>query len=327
MRILNREEVRGALPMREAIPIVKDAFAQLSAGQANVPLRTAIRPAWHDGVALIMPGYLSGSDALAVKVVSVFPGNRAMRRPTIHALLLLLNAATGEVLATMEGGGLTALRTGAASGVATDLLAREDAEIAAIFGAGAQARTQLLAVCAVRAIRRAWIYAPNPERVQDFIAELKPQLGATELLAAHSPAQAVRDADVICAATTSHSPVFDGTQLKPGVHINAVGAFTPEMQEVDFVTLQRAARIVVDARESALAEAGELLMALAQGAIHHTDIHAEIGEIAAGLKQGRAHPDEITYFKTVGNAALDVAVAQAVYQKALQYKLGIEVSL
>lgn len=132
MRILNREEVRQALPMREAIPIVKDAFAQLSAGQANVPLRTAIRPARHDGVALIMPGYLSGSDALAVKVVSVFPGNRAMRQPTIHALLLLLNAATGEVLAAMEGGGLTALRTGAASGVATDLLAREDAKIAAI---------------------------------------------------------------------------------------------------------------------------------------------------------------------------------------------------
>ncbi len=327
MRILNREEVRRALPMREAIPIVKDAFAQLSAGQANVPLRTAIRPAQHDGVALIMPGYLSGTDALAVKVVSVFPGNRAMHLPTIHALVLLLDAATGEVLAAMEGGSLTALRTGAASGVATDLLAREDARIAAIFGAGAQARTQLLAVCAVRAIRRAWIYAPNPERVQHFIAELKPQLGATELLAAHSPAQAVRDADIICAATTSHSPVFEGELLKPGVHINAVGAFTPEMQEVDFATLRRAARIVVDARDSALAEAGELLMALAQGVIHPADIYGELGEIAAGLKNGRTRADEITYFKTVGNAALDVAVAQAIYQKAWRDKLGIEISL
>lgn len=327
MRILNREEVRRALPMREAIPIVKDAFAQLSAGQANVPLRTAIRPAQHDGVALIMPGYLSGTDALAVKVVSVFPGNRARHLPTIHALVLLLNAATGDVLAAMEGGSLTALRTGAASGVATDLLAREDARIAAIFGAGAQARTQLQAVCTVRAIRRVWVYATNPERVRHFITEMQPQIGATELLAAHSPAQAVQDADVICTATTSHSPVFEGELLKPGVHINAVGAFTPEMQEVDFATLQRAARIVVDARESALSEAGELLMALAQGVIHSTDIYGELGEIAAGLKHGRARADEITYFKTVGNAALDVAVAQAIYQKSLQDKLGIEVPL
>jgi alanine dehydrogenase len=327
MLILNREEARSALPMREAIPIVREAFVQLSTGQADAPLRAAIRPARHEGVTLVMPGYLNGTDALAVKVVSVFPDNQALRLPTIHALILLLNAATGAPLAVMEGAGLTALRTGAASGVATELLARNDAEVAAIFGAGAQARTQLLAVCAVRPLRRAWVYSPNPEHTHSFIAEMQPQVGATELLAANSPGQAAREADIICAATTSSTPVFEGTHLKAGAHINAVGSFTPEMQEVDCVTLQRAAKIVIDARESALAEAGDLLVALAQGAIQGDDIYAEIGEIAAGLKPGRASAEEITYFKTVGNAALDVAVAQAIYTKSMQNGMGIEVHL
>jgi ornithine cyclodeaminase/alanine dehydrogenase-like protein (mu-crystallin family) len=327
MLILNREETLRALPMREAIPIVREAFIQLSTGQVDAPLRAAIRPARHEGVTLVMPGYLRGNDALAVKVVSVFPGNQALRLPTIHALVLLLNAATGEMVAVMEGAGLTALRTGAASGVATELLAREDARVAAIFGAGEQARAQLLAVCSVRALDRVWIYSPNLQRTQAFIAEMQPQVGGVELLAADSSGQAARESDIICAATTSPTPVFEGAHLKAGAHINAVGSFTPEMQEVDGVTLQRAAKIVIDARESALAEAGDLLIALAQCMIQATDIYGEIGEIAAGLKPGRSSADEITYFKTVGNAALDVAVAQAVYRKSLQDKLGIEVLL
>lgn len=327
MLIVNREEAQRALPMREAIPIVREAFVQLSTGQAEAPLRAAIRPARHEGVTLLMPGYLGGTDALAVKVVSVFPGNRALRLPTIHALVLLLNAATGAPLAVMEGAGLTALRTGAASGVATELLAREDAQVAAIFGAGAQARTQLLAICAIRTLNRVWVYTPNPQHTQNFIAEMQPQVGSTRLAPADSPGQATKEADIICAATTSPTPVFEGAHLKVGAHINAVGSFTPEMQEVDIVTLQRAGKIVIDSRESALAEAGDLLIALAQGAIQDADIYAEIGEIAAGLKPGRATAEEITYFKTVGNAALDVAVAQAVYRKALQNKMGIEVLL
>jgi ornithine cyclodeaminase len=327
MRILNREEVRRALPMREAIQIVKDAFIQLSTGRADAPLRTAIRPAKHDGVTLFMPGYLSGTDALAVKIVSVRPRNRSLNLPTIHALVLLFDAAAGEALAAMEGGSLTALRTGAASGVATELLAREDARVAAIFGAGEQARTQLPAVCAVRQLIRAWIYAPHPERVKIFIDEMQPQTSGTELLPAQSPAQAVEEADIICAATTSSSPVFNGASVKPGAHINAVGSFTPQMQEVDCLSLQRAARLVVDSREGALAEAGDLLIALEQGAIQMNDIYAEIGEIAAGTKPGRQSSDEITYFKSVGNAALDVAAAHAIYRKSLSDNLGVEILL
>ena len=312
--------------MREAVKVLKHAFAELSTGRANVPPRLVLPQNKHDGVTLVMPGYLLDSEALAVKVVSVHHRNRERNLPLIHALVLLLDPATGQPLAALEGSSLTALRAGAASGVATDLLAREDAQVAAIFGAGAQARTQLLAVAAVRAIKRCWIYARHSASVQRFIAEMQPQL-SVELLAAASPSQAVREAQIICAATTSSTTVFDGADLRPGTHINAVGSYQPSMQEIDCLTLQRATKIVIDEYAGALSEAGDLLMALAQGAIQPSDIYGEIGEIAAGLKPGRETDDEITYFKSVGNAVQDAAVAQAIYQQAVQAGLGTELDL
>ena len=220
------------------------------------------------------------------------------------------------------------MRTGAGSGAATDLLARQDAEVAAIIGAGAQARAQTLAVAAVRPIKRFWIYARRREQIEEMIAEIRPQLGPSiELREADSPSQAVREALVICAATTSSTPVFDGADLRPGAHVNGVGSYRPGMQEIDCVTLQRASKIVVDSREGALTEAGDLMVAIERGEIQLSDIYAEIGEIAAGLKAGREDDDEITYFKSVGNAAQDAAVAQAIYQRALREDLGVEVNL
>jgi ornithine cyclodeaminase len=228
----------------------------------------------------------------------------------------------------MEGGYLTALRTGAGSGAATALLARSAAEVAAIFGAGAQARAQILAVAAARPIRRFWIYARRRENVEALIADMQPRLGpSVELLAAESPSQAMREALVICAATTSSTPVFNGADLQCGAHVNGVGSYKPEMQEIDCATLKRASKIVVDSREAALAEAGDLIVAIARGEIKLDDIHGEIGEIAAGLKAGRENDDEITYFKSVGNAAQDAAVAQAIYHRALKDNLGVEIDL
>ncbi|MFN0120290.1 MAG: ornithine cyclodeaminase family protein [Blastocatellia bacterium] len=327
MRLLTRSDIQRAISMRDTIEILKRAFADLSTGRANVPPRIALPQDKHDGVTLFMPAYLLDAEALAVKVVAVHNRNRERHLPLIHALVVLLDPTTGEPLAALEGGYLTALRTGAASGVATDLLARQDAEVAAIFGAGVQARTQLLAVAAVRAIKRCWIYARHPEHVQNFLAEMQPQLPAVELLAARSPAQAVREAHVICTATTSATPVFDGAELQPGTHINAVGSFTPSVQEVDGTTLRRAAKIVIDEYAGALSEAGDLLMAMAQGVIEQSDIYGEIGEIAAGLKPGREGDEEITYFKSVGNAVQDAAVAQAIYQCAVRENLGVEFDL
>lgn len=327
MRLLSRSDVQQAITMHETIEMVRRAFTELSTGKAISPVRAAVPLEQHDGVTLFMPAYLTEAEALAVKIVSVHNRNSERELPRIHALVVLIDPQSGQPLAAMEGGYLTALRTGAASGVATDLLAHPDAEICAVFGAGRQARTQILAVAAVRPISRFLIYARNRESIEDLIAEMQPQMVSSKLLAAASPAEAVRKADVICAATTSQTPVFDGRDLKPGVHINGAGSFTHEMQEVDFVTLQRASKIIVDQREAALAEAGELIIAIEQGEIQPSDIYAEIGEIAAGLKAGREREDEITFFKSVGNAVQDAAVAQTIYQKALKENLGVEIDL
>jgi len=328
MRLLTRSDIQQSISMREAVEVVKRAFGELSTGRADIPLRTVLSLPKHDGVTLFMPGYLSDSESLAVKVVSVHNRNPDRNLPLINAIVIVIDPATGQAVAAIEGGYLTALRTGAGSGAATDLLARRDAEVAAIIGAGAQARAQTLAVAAVRPIKRFWIYARRRARVEEMIAEMRPKLGPSiELLEAHSPSQAVREALVICAATTSSTPVFNGADLCPGAHVNGVGSYKPAMREVDCATLRRASKIVVDSRESALTEAGDLMIAIERGEIQPSDIYAEIGEIAAGLKAGREDDDEITYFKSVGNAAQDAAVAQAIYQRALQGDIGVEIDL
>ncbi len=326
--MLSAEDVRRAVPMAEAIEIVKDAFAQLSTGKATVPLRTQLPVEKHGGVTLFMPAYLSESGALGAKVVSVFPRNLDRGLPTIFAIVIVVDSETGCPVALMDGTYLTALRTGAASGAATDFLARRDARVAAIFGAGAQARTQLLAVCTVRRIERVWVYDVVRERAEAYAAEMR-GLGPipTDIRVASSPAEAVREADIICTATTSSTPVFNGEDLRPGTHINAIGSFTPQMQEVDETTIRRASKIVVDSRSACLAEAGDLIIPMSRGIISEKDIYAEIGEITAGLKPGRERDDEITYFKSVGNAVQDVSVARRVLEKAREMGLGKEVEI
>ncbi len=327
LRVLSKQDVQQAVPMREAIEIVKGAFAQLSTGKAVVPVRTQLPVEKHEGVALFMPAYLSESDDLGVKIASVFPHNLKMGIPTVFALMVVVEATTGRPMAVMDGTYLTALRTGAASGAATDLLARKDAKVAAIFGAGAQGRTQLLAVCAVRDIERVWVYDVNPQAAERYVQEMAGKDRVpTDLRVASLPAEAAREADVICAATTSQTPVFADADLKPGVHVNAVGSFTPEMQEVPGETVRRA-KLVVGSREGCLAETGDLLIPIRQGLISEDHIHAELGEIVAGLKAGRESSEEVTLFKSVGNAVQDVSVARAVLTQAEARGLGIEVEL
>ena len=327
LRVLSKHDVQQGVPMREAIEIVKGAFAQLSAGKAVVPLRTQLPVERHEGVTLFMPAYLSESDDLGIKIVSVFPRNLEMGLPTIFALVAVVEASTGRPVAVMDGTYLTALRTGAASGAATDLLARKDARVAAIFGAGAQGRTQLLAVCEARDIETAWVYDVNPQAAERYTQEMSGRGRVpADLRVASSPAEAVRAADVICTATTAQTPVFADGDLRPGVHINAVGSFTPEMQEISERTVGRA-RIVVGSREGCLSETGDLIIPIQKGLIVEDDIYAELGEIAAGLKTGREGAEEITLFKSVGNAVQDVSVARAVLTRAETLGLGIEVEL
>ncbi len=328
LRVLSQDDVRRAVSMAQAIEIVKGAFAQLSAGKAVVPIRTQLEVARHEGITLFMPAYLQGSDDLGVKIVSVFPHNLERGLSTIHALVVVVDAGTGCPVAVMDGTYLTALRTGAASGAATDLLARPDARVAAVFGAGAQGRTQLEAACQVRDIEKAWIYDVNREAAEKYVQEMRGRGGRIpgDINVASSSTEAVREADVICTATTARTPVFADADLKIGVHINAVGAFTPEMQEVPEETIQRA-RLVVDSREACWAEAGDLIIPRHKGLISESDIYAELGEIAAGTKRGRESDEEITFFKSVGNAVQDVSVARKVLEEAGRLVLGFEVGL
>ncbi len=325
IRMLSREDVRRALPMRQAIEVMKGAFAQLSSGQADAPLRTALDVPDHNGVTLFMPAYLSADDQMAVKIVSVFNDNPAQGLPLIHALVVVVDATTGKPAAVMDGTYLTALRTGAASGAATDLLARKDARVVAVFGAGAQGRTQLEAVCAVRSIEAAWVHDVTPEQASAYAAEMSQRL-SLPVSVAKTPAEALGQADVICTATTSSSPVFNDADVRPGTHINAVGAYTPEMQEIPIETVLRA-KVVIDHHESSMAEAGDLLIPLRQGRMTKSHIYAELGEIAAGRRVGRETREEITFFKSVGVAVQDVAAAGAVLEAAKRRGLGTEVAL
>lgn len=329
IRFLSAQEVRQALPMAEAIAGMQAAYAGLSTGRAVMPPRVHVGVAARAGTMLVMPAYLPDetAPALAVKVVSVFPHNAARGEPVIYGLVLALDAASGRPLAIMEGGALTAIRTGAASGAATALLARPDAATAAIIGSGVQARTQLEAVCTVRPIRTVRVYSLDRDQAQRFAAAMAGQGPIpADVRVMETPEEAVRDADVICTATTSATPVFDGRALAPGAHVNAVGAYLPGMQEVDVTTLRRAL-VVVDSRAAVLAEAGDLIIPIQAGEFTADQIHAELGEIVAGRKPGRASPQQITFFKSVGLAVQDAAAARIVLHNAQAAGLGAEIAL
>jgi len=328
LKILTGKDVRQVVTMAQAISSVKEAYLQLSAGLSILPLRTQVPVESQDGATLFMPAYLPSSDALGAKIVSVFPRNVKENIPTIHALVVLVNPETGQPAAVMDGTYLTALRTGAASGVATELMARTEASVAAIIGAGIQGRTQLEAVCTVRAIKKVWIYDCVPEAASAFAKEMKEHGDPipADISVADSAAQVVREADIICTATTSSEPVFEDGDLKPGVHINGVGSYTPGMQEIPSQTVVRS-KVVVDSRSASLAEAGDLIIPLKEGLMNEGHIHGEIGEIAAGKIPARESDDEITFFKSVGLAVQDIAVGELIRRRAEELGLGKDLEI
>lgn len=323
--ILSAADVRRALPMADAVEAMKLAFSQLSTGEADLPLRTVIATPRGNGSALLMPAFLSAGRQMGVKLLTLFPDNPGHGLPLIHALMTVFDGETGRPLAVMDGGSLTALRTGAASGAATDLMARPDARAVAILGAGTQGCAQLEAVCAVRNIKQAWVFDTVPERADALAHRMGEQLEVDVTVAATAK-DALADADVVCTATTSPVPVFRDPDLKAGVHINAIGAYTPETREVPEETVVRA-RVIADQREASMAEAGDLLIPMEQGLIGPDHIRAELGEIAAGLKPGRETPDQVTLFKSVGLAVQDVAAAWEVLRGAERMRLGQRVRM
>lgn len=324
IRFLSAEDISSIFSMRDAIDAVQEGFTALSSGRANVPLRTHMEIESHSGTALFMPVYIDGLKYFGQKVVNIYPENRKHGLNAIHALVSLFDVKTGKPAAVMDGEYLTAMRTGAASGLAADLLAKKDADTLAVIGAGVQGRTQIEGVCAVRSIKRVYVFDSDNKRAEEFAHDIMKKAGIETI-----PSKSRRDlknCNVICTATTSRSPVFSDDEISEGVHINGVGSYKPDMREIPAETIVRS-KVIVDSRQACLKEAGDLIQPIAEGVFYPERIYGEIGEIASGIKKGRVSDTEITLFKSVGNAVQDIAAADAIMKKAIELDAGVEIEL
>ncbi len=323
--VFSASDVRTALPMDKAVEAMKAAFKELSTGAVTVPLRTHMAIPEHDADVLVMSCYSPRLEQVGLKIITLHPHNLDRGLPFIQATVMLVDAERGTPLAVMSGAVLTAIRTGAASGAATDVLARANASRVAIFGSGTQAATQLEGMCTVRPIRSATVFDLDHTRARRFASRMEESL-KIEVSVASTAAAALAEADIVCTATTSRMPVFDDADIAPGTHINAIGVYKPHEREIPAATVARA-RCVVDERSAAWEEAGELILARQEGLISESHIHAELGEILAGLKAGRQSEEEITLFKSVGIANQDLSAAHAVLARGTRLGLGSSVSL
>lgn len=309
MRVLDAAQVRAAAPMGQLLDAVEAAYRDVASGRDRSPIRSRIPVGGGDLV--LMPGVREGGAGASVKLVTVMPGNAARGLPTIHAVVAWFDAATGEPRALLDGATLTAMRTGAASGVGTRLLARLDARVLALFGVGAQAAWQVRAVVAARPISEVRVHSRTPERRAAFAAAMGQELGTgVAVVASGSAEEALRGADVVCCATTSSEPIFAAESIESGTHVNAVGSFRLDMVELPPELFGRAALTAVDSREAALEEAGELVAAIRAG-ILPPDAFIELGEVQRDWAASR-DPSAITIFKSVGLAIQDLAAAELV---------------
>ncbi len=328
MRILSSADVRSALPMPDAIDAMREAFAAVSGGDADVPLRTHIDLPGDRGATLTMSAVTKSPVRLGTKLLTLFPGNPGRNLPFIQGLIVMFDEATGRPSGLLEGMTLTALRTGAASGLATDLLARPHASRVAIIGSGTQARTQLEAMCCVRPIEEVAVYSRTPAHAAAFAKEMNERLDLpSPIRVAATAAEAADGADIICTATNASAPVLASADVAAGAHVNAVGSYTPDMRELDTELLARA-RIVVDQRSAALAEAGELIAAIDAGAVSEDGL-IELGEIVSGVHAGsvRDNGGGVTVFKSVGLAVQDLCAAARALERAAEENIGLSIEM
>jgi ornithine cyclodeaminase/alanine dehydrogenase-like protein (mu-crystallin family) len=325
--VLDRHEVARLLPMDECIEVMAHALATVARGNAILPLRPMIRLPDSPNIFALMPAYLGEPKAVGVKVLTVFPVNHGTPIDAHQGAVLLFEADHGRLLAILDATTVTAIRTAAVSAVATKLLARDDAEELAIIGAGTQGRMHLEAMALVRPVRHVHIWSRTTEHAR-ALAQLAREKFDLHAEVCSTPAHAVERASIICTTTASPTPVVEGDWLRPGAHVNAVGACIPTTRELDTDAVRRA-RLYVDRRESALAEPGDILMPLQEGAIGTDHIVAEVGELLleGGDRLGRRSDDEITLFKSLGLAVEDLAAAHHVYHKASANGAGSWIAL
>jgi len=322
--MLTKSDLEKVLSMKEVIEAIEIAFSELQKGTVILPSRATITLTKEAGWVGVMPAYLGKMGSLSTKIVTVFGKNLEKKIPTIMATIILNSTETGAPLAIMEGTFITAMRTGAVCGVATKYLARKDSKTVGVFGAGVQARTQLMAVCAVRNIEKAFVYDVFKERANAFAAEMSRTLNIH--IETREPDDMVKESDIIVTATTAKTPVFDGNLVNQGTHLNLIGSFKPNVREVDDVVIRKA-KVVVDQKSAALEEAGDIIIPLKAGIITKEHIYAELGELVAGVKRGRTADSEITLFKSVGLGIQDCATAWLAYTKAKEKRIYREVDL
>ena len=310
--------------MEKAIDVVEAAFGELAAGTADMPDRTVFTDADVGGWIAYMPAYLKSGGALGVKAVTVYKGNPdKFGLPTTIGTILVQDNQTGVVVAAMDGGFLTAARTGAVSGVATRHLAREDARVGGIFGTGVQARQQVVGMVAARDLDLVLVFSRDSEDLRQAFADSLREATGVEARLASSGEELCRESDVVSLATTAPIPIVEADWWKPGAHINAIGSHAPGVRELDSATVVRA-KVVCDRKQACLNEAGDIQIPIEEGVYSPDDIHGDLGAVVNGTIPGRENDEEITLFKSVGLAIQDISCASLVYDEAKAQGVGLE---
>jgi ornithine cyclodeaminase/alanine dehydrogenase-like protein (mu-crystallin family) len=309
MIFLNRDQINDLISMEEAIRAMKTAFAQLSSGEAVVPPRLSLDIPDKNATSLVMPAYATGSPYYTVKIVSVNYSNPDKGLPLIHGIVQVFDAENGKHIANLDGASITAIRTGAASGLATDLLAKENANVCAVFGTGVQAAAHIEAVLEVRPIEKIIVFSRSKPSAEKFCSTL-----ANQVQCEIGKKESLLEADIVCTTTPASSPLFETDKIKPGCHLNVVGSAQPSFREVPTALVARS-KIIVDKREACEQEAGDLIIPVQEGSWSFEQVHGELGQVVSGDIIARESENEITLFKSVGNAIQDHAMAHLIMEK------------
>lgn len=325
MLVLSKEDIQKCYTMKDAIEACEKSLIEYTNKNALVPLRTNIDIKEVNGQSLYMPAYVGGDNkALGIKIVSVFPDNISKGLPSVPATMVTLDVNTGIMDSIIDGTYLTQLRTGAVSGAATKLLSREDSKILAIIGTGGQAKSQVEAVLTVRNIEEIRIFDIDTNRAENFAKEIKDEFNINTI-SCKSSEECIKDADIITTVTTSKTPTFDAKFVKKGAHINGVGSYTPQMHEIPAEIIKEANCVIFDTTDGVINEAGDFITPIKEGIITKDKYTGELGQLAQNLVSGRENDLDITIFKTVGSAVLDIYVANEIVKKAKEKKIGSRV--
>lgn len=325
MIVLSDKDVATLLPMGTAVAVVERAMVAVSAGKATLPLRSIVDVGGPNKMGM-MPGAMTDPACYGIKLVSLFPGNPEAGYSSHQGAIVLFESRHGSAVAMMNAGLLTAIRTAAASAVATKALAREDAKVLAIIGTGEQAEHHLDAMVAVRDITEVRVAGRRQEKAEAFVKHAKARFPGLSFAAGTDIEAAVTGADIVCTVTAADEPVLFGDWIAPGVHLNVVGASIPSKREIDEALITKSA-LYVDYRPSTFAQAGEVIGAIESGAITRDHVRGEIGEVLAGVVSGRGSPDEITLYRSLGIAAQDLACAHHCLEAAKEKDLGVTATL